>query len=153
MLTKGLLLGHICRHRLSAHFGNGNWLRTINYHSNYEWLITGHHFHILKIAEEVPEIEGFCRIFFLQVLLIGDAFCRFICGPSKGLNFPTKVLSTSQNRNKLGAPGISTRYARQAGRQDHLYKALGIQFLSKFRINDVGFRTQLFCQSKSAQIL
>jgi hypothetical protein len=62
-------------------------------------------------------------------------------------------LSTSQNRNKLGVPGISTRYARQAGRQDHLYKALGIQFLSKFQINDVRFRTQLFCQSKSAEIL
>ncbi len=116
MLTKGLLLGHICRDRLHAHFGNGNWLRIINYYSNYEWLITGHHFHVLKIAEEVPEIEGFCRIFFLQVLLIGDAFCRFICGPSKGLNFPTKFLSISQNRNKLGAPGISTTYARQAGR-------------------------------------
>lgn len=116
MLTKGLLLGDVCRHRLCAHFGNGNWLRTINYYSNYEWPITGHHFHILKIAGEVPEIEGFCKIFSLQVLLIGDAFCRFICGPSKGLNFPTKVLSISQNRNKLGAPGISTRYAWQAGR-------------------------------------
>lgn len=54
--------------------------------------------------------------FFLQVLLIGDAFCRFICGPSKGLNFTTKVWNISQNRNKLGVPGISTRYAWQAGR-------------------------------------